>query len=478
MSFRKSPSTKVSGGHLQDRSVQGERRFARRDSPLSRRALFIRELGLREQSTFRPFRRAVSRLLGPVRAAHGYLWLSREAKLERRRNARGLPAQDPGIQRALQEGLQWICLAQDRSVSRDGGVARHYSLLDGWSPSYPETTGYIVPTLLACAQQFSNEALRRRAKRMLDWLESIQFPEGGFPGGVIGAQPAVPVTFNTGQILLGLAAGVEEFGGYREALRRAADWLVDTQDADGCWRDFPTPFAAAGEKTYETHVAWGLLEAARVESEPAYAEAALANVRWALGFQRSNGWIEQCCLTDPSRPLTHTLGYFLRGVLEAYRFSGQDRFLLAARRTGDGLLTALRRDGFLPGRLLSDWRGAVKWACLTGTAQVAHCWLLLYQFTGQTRYLEAAQRANRYLRRTQQTEGREETRGAIAGSFPIQGEYCSYQYPNWACKFYLDALRLEADLASNGLEDRESQLSSLTPASGQLLENLSGTAES
>ena len=111
----------------------------------------------------------------------------------------------------------------------------------------------------------AGEEARRRARRMLDWLVSIQLPEGGFQGGTIDHAPVVPVTFNTGQVLLGLAAGVEEFGeAYIEPMRRAADWLVATQDRDGCWRRHPSPFAAPGEKTYETHVAWGLLEADRV----------------------------------------------------------------------------------------------------------------------------------------------------------------------------------------------------------------------
>ena len=81
---------------------------------------------------------------------------------------------------------------------------------------------------------------------MLDWLVSIQFPAGGFQAGRIEAQPRVPVTFNTGQILLGLAAGFAEFGdNYRDAMCRAADWLVSTQDADGCWRKFPSPFTTS-----------------------------------------------------------------------------------------------------------------------------------------------------------------------------------------------------------------------------------------
>jgi hypothetical protein len=297
--------------------------------------------------------------------------------------------------------------------------------------------------MLAYARLRGDEAVRRRAQRMLDWLVSIQFPDGSFQGGTIGATPLVPVTFNTGQILLGLASGAQEFGQYREAMRRAANWLVRTQDPDGCWRQYPSPFAAPGEKTYDAHAAWGLLEAARVEPDTPYADAALANVRWALRWQRENGWFEKCCLTDPSRPLTHTLGYALRGLIEAYRFSRDESFLHAARKTADGLLTALRPDGFLPGRLRPNWQGAVDWVCLTGSAQIACCWLLLYMCTGDARYRAAAYAANRYVRRTIQADGPPETRGAVKGSFPISGQYCGYQYINWAAKFCIDANMLE-----------------------------------
>jgi hypothetical protein len=366
------------------------------------------------------------------------------ARAAARRDRARQPEHDPGGERVVAEALAWLGRAQDQSRSQDGGAARHFSLIDGWSASYPETTGYIVPTLLACARRFGDDTLRQRARRMLDWLVSIQFPEGGFQGGVIGDTPVVPVTFNTGQILIGLAAGVGEFGDpYREPMRRAADWLAHTQDADGCWRRHPTPFAQPGEKTYETHVAWGLLEAARVEPRPDWTAAALRNVRWALGHQRDNGWFDRCCLEDERAPLTHTLGYALRGVLEAFRYTQDATLLRAGRRTADGLLTALHRDGFLPGRLGPDWRGRVRWACLTGTAQLAYCWLMLYQDTGADPYREAAFAANRYLRRTLAVDGLPGVRGGVRGSFPIDGDYGPYQYLNWACKFFIDSQLLE-----------------------------------
>ncbi len=355
----------------------------------------------------------------------------------------GLPSTTPAPELVIDAAIHWLCRAQDKSTSADGGVARDYSLRSGWSSSYPETTGYIVPTLLEYAAANSDTEVRGRAQRMLEWFSRIQMPNGGFQGGKIDSTPVVPVPFNTGQILLGLAAGEREFGAYRRPMQRAADWLVQTQDPDGCWRKFPTPFAASGDKTYDTHIAWALLEAARIDPNRGYAEAAIANVRWALTHQLKNGWIDCCCLTFASRPLTHTIGYALRGVLEAYRFTRDPELLKAARRTADGVLTALASDGFLPGMLANNWAGAANWACLTGTAQIAYCWLALYEETNNLSYLQAGFKANAYVRRTVVLDGPEGVRGAVRGSFPIDGEYSQYAYPSWAAKFLVDSLVLE-----------------------------------
>src|SRR3712207_1976738 len=119
------------------------------------------------------------RALTPVDRWRQERTLTPEAKAAIRRDRQGVPSADPGPERAIEVALEWIGRAQDRSRTSDGGVARHFGLVSGWAASYPETTGYIIPTLLDQARRRDRADLLDRARRMLDWLVSIQFPEGG-----------------------------------------------------------------------------------------------------------------------------------------------------------------------------------------------------------------------------------------------------------------------------------------------------------
>lgn len=352
---------------------------------------------------------------------------------------------DPGPDVALAAAAKWLCRAQDCSPSADGGFARDFSLINGWSASYPETTGYIIPTLIDVAKHTGENDLLLRSQKALDWLVSIQFDNGGFQGGRIDQTPVVPVTFNTGQILLGLAAGVAEFGkdDHRTAMHRAAEFLRDTLDVDGCWRRFPTPFAKPGEKAYETHVSWGLLEAARIAPDRGYGEAALKQVDWALSKQQPNGWFESNCLENPHMPLTHTIGYVLRGVIEAYRFSSDGKYLNAALRTAEPLVACMDEEGRIAGRLDRVWQPAANYSCLTGIAQIAACWFLLAEITERREFVRAGRIANSFVRRTVRYTGDPNMVGGVKGSFPVNGDYGAYQYLNWAAKFFIDANLLE-----------------------------------
>ncbi|MGH7399181.1 MAG: hypothetical protein ACRELW_16750, partial [Candidatus Rokuibacteriota bacterium] len=57
---------------------------------------------------------------------------------------------------------------------------------------------------------------------------------------------------------------------------------------------------------------------------------------------------------------------------------------------------------------------------------------------------DGARRANRFLKSLQDCAGANlNVRGAIKGSHPIWGRYLFGTYPNWAAKFFMDALLME-----------------------------------
>ena len=80
---------------------------------------------------------------------------------------------------ALREAIGYLLRAQDHSG--DGGFGS-YHLVDGWGRSYPETTGYIIPTLFSAGEHLHWDEPRQRALRAADWLLSIQRADGGWDG--------------------------------------------------------------------------------------------------------------------------------------------------------------------------------------------------------------------------------------------------------------------------------------------------------
>ena len=74
---------------------------------------------------------------------------------------------------------------------------------------YPEVTGYYIPTLY----NWGEKELARTCTR---WLLSIQQPDGAFP-----APDGVPYTFDTGQVMRGLCAALNDMDDIETPLRRA-----------------------------------------------------------------------------------------------------------------------------------------------------------------------------------------------------------------------------------------------------------------
>jgi len=343
--------------------------------------------------------------------------------------------------------IDWLVRAQD--ATPDAGIARGFSIAwhpnfrsRGWQPSYPETTGYIIPTLYAAARRLGRADLAARAERAARWEIQIQLRTGAVRGGVIGA-PESPAVFNTGQVLLGWLAALEETGDSRfaTAALHSARYLAAALDPDGRWRSDSSRFARADSTLYNTRTAWALAEAGARLHEPKFTDGAARSLRAAAELQAPNGWLPQCCLSDPERPLLHTLAYAVRGFLEGGRVLGDTRLLHAAERAAEALAASVRADGWMPGRYRSDWSPAVRWSCLTGQAQMANNWMRLAEITGEPKWRDAVPAVLRFLKGTQNRRSREPgLRGGIKGAWPVGGNYGAYEVLSWATKFFADAL--------------------------------------
>ncbi len=369
----------------------------------------------------------------------------------------------------LAAAADWIRRAQD--ATGIGGVSRGYSLVydrrfarRGWQPAYPETTGYIIPTMFDYAHLVGSEEFYDRALRMAEWECDVQMPCGAVQGGTIFHQPT-PAIFNTGQVIFGWVRAWQESGRtrYLESAVKAARFLVEQQDADGAWRRNLSQYACEEipSYTYNTRTAWALLVLADACGTREFAEAAVRNVDHALTQQTESGYFLNNCLDASEKALLHTIAYCLRGILEVGILGNHPRFVESVVRAARPLLRAIRPDGSLPGRLDPEWRPAARWSCLTGNSQLALTFGRLYEVGGDESYLAGMNSINSFQRSVHQIDpGWPDVHGGVFGSHPIHGEYARFEIPSWAPKFLMDALMIEIEIAERrtilrGLPERE-----------------------
>jgi len=333
----------------------------------------------------------------------------------------------------LRATLDWVYRAQDATPDR--GVSHSYALGTGWRRSYPETTGYLISTLLNWHATSGDTEARRRAVEMAEWELEVASPEGAIPD-LVRDKPKV---FDTAQVLFGFLAAwrVFEEARFRAAAERAAVWLISRMQPNGLWSDDP------GEEplTYNARSAWALIEAGQWLTVPEFTQKGLEFLVWTLSREAGHGWFTNNCLNDFEHPLLHTIAYTAQGQLEGGLLTERHDLVAAARRTAEALAGRVAANGRMSGRFDREWTPAVSWACLTGIAQMVIVWRRLDAISGTPTFRESADRALAFLLSVHDTSSSQGgLRGGVRGSFPINGGYLRYAVPNWAAKFQIDAL--------------------------------------
>ncbi|GGG94303.1 hypothetical protein GCM10007420_07240 [Glycocaulis albus] len=329
-----------------------------------------------------------------------------------------------------------------------GGSSAHYSHLRGWSAPYPETTGYIIPTLIDASAPLDDPSLHTSAITLGEWLLDLQDAAGWWPGGLLKPGSArQPSVFNTAQILDGMTALARNTGEarWRDAAARGASWLARNLGADGCWQI--GNYREGVNPSYYAQVAWPMLQVWQLSGDDLVHEAAIRVLDRIIARRVSNGVIAGWGFDEDRPAPTHTIAYTLRGLIEsALLLDRWDTY-------GEPCMAALEKlsrksqiaDGRLPGAYREDWSAVSWYSCLTGNVQTALCLLRVEQRERDLRLVNSAARLVDHVCSHQQTGSRPAaTRGAVAGSSPPWGRYMFMRYPNWAAKYHADALMMLA----------------------------------
>ncbi len=349
----------------------------------------------------------------------------------------------------LLAAANWLKRAQD--AAGDGGFVGRYNLRTGWSSSYPETTGYIIPTLLRLADTLGDDDCLKRAERAIEFLLSVQLPSGAFPGAEIAENRTNPSPFNTGQIMNGLQAWTKRTGDERcrTALFRAGRWLCEIQDPSGAWLKF---FYQELATTYSAHLTCWLAEAGEFLNDEPMLQAALRHLTWVMKhYDAERSWFNLCGFSAEdhaaNRSVTHTIAYTIWGTLRTAEVVKSAEGVAAAENAAYAALRRMELSKRLPGILDHRWKPLANFTCLTGNVQMALIWLHMYSKNGDPRLLNGALKSIDIVKAAQAMDAADPgVQGGIAGSQPVWGDYISHAFPNWAAKYFVDAV-LAKDVA-------------------------------
>jgi len=291
----------------------------------------------------------------------------------------------------------------------------------------------------------SNTEIVSKVIRSAEWLKSIQKESSGWQGECIDDNRP-EIVFNTGQVVRGLLS-TYKYNGDNEMVDsaiKACNWLCAIQEDDGYWRKHAFRNV---ERVYDSYVDLPLLQMFEITGNEIYKQKALKNLYWIIEKkQHQNGWFDDCdnTIKHNDRPILHTLGYTIDGLLDCGILLNDNKIVEAARKSADKLFEIFNHKKYLKGRYDREWNGS-EYLIPTGCAQIAIVWLKLYRRTGDVGYLNASLKMNDILLFIQERVKNEhpDTKGAIPGSYPVWGKYEPFSFPNWATKFFIDSLYLE-----------------------------------
>ena len=343
----------------------------------------------------------------------------------------------------IDNSINWLLTCQKNSLDR--GICTAYDLVEKkLTISFPETTGYIIPTLLEYSKLKQNDKIYNISKEMGEWIIDITRDDGGL-GEAYGFYRPGPRIFTTAQAIIGLLS-LYLASNNRKFLNTAVkmgEFLTQNLNKDGSWNKNFTFLKIT--TTYKSRVSWILMMLYDVTNEIKFKEASLKSLQYIINNKTKNYWPESCNFDKSNNALTHLLGYHLVAIVKfAYYEKLEDLNLKKElidhcsffyKRIQKQLSTA----NDLKGIINDKFEKVVDYNCLTGSAQIMY-FALIYEKKNSINKNLISEILYKSLYDKQISNNQKEVNGSISGSFPINGEYMPNMLPAWASKFFIDSL--------------------------------------
>ena len=358
----------------------------------------------------------------------------------------------------LIRSINWIKKAQD--AFPDGGISRGFSLISpnskanrlGWQATYPETSGYLLSSLLETNRHLKYLDLEKRIKRLANFLFQISI-DGKVKGGSLNKIENYSI-FDTAQVARGLLSYFNETKKkiYLQRAIECGTFIINAEN-NGTGT-FNNDYSAKNSIMFldndgcNIYIAPFLFELSKVTNEEKYLLLAKRIINHTLSYRLKNGFFKNSDFYSNESILTHNLGYIVEALIDCSKIIGDQKILDIANTSLDAVVNLILENGFLPSRINSKMKKITNDICLTGSAQIALCLLKshkikkndIYNFNGKS-ILESLKK---YQNNNLDNFGGGV--GAMWGSWPIDGSYQSNTAINWANKFFIDLLIINGKL--------------------------------
>ena len=338
------------------------------------------------------------------------------------------------------KSLNWIL----NSIKRKEGSAAYFLPLKGWSKSYPETTGYIIPTLLDASKITKDYKYQDIGFELGDWLLSIQDEEGFWMNSLYPyTKKSSSSIFNTGQILIGLVSlyDLTKNKKWIQASEKALSWLTRDFTEDNLWS--PNDYLNKNETpSYYSHVIWPMLEVCQRINDCRKTELCEKAILKIIERKKNNDVFYSWGFKNNEPAFTHNIGYTIKGIQECGRILNNKNIFESVNSTLDRLINISElKSGKLGGLINDDFREVGNFVCLTGNLQIAESLLIYESKNEDLRIVNCAAKLIDFVCSRQILEFPiKNIEGGIPGSAPFFGRYMRFRYPNWASKFLCDAI--------------------------------------